>query len=366
MSEPSQPSLTDTQAQGSLSAGELSGLPPPPPAGAEGLPEVPGYVLLAVLGRGGMGVVYKAWHLKLQRLVALKMVRAAGSADPGDLLRLRTEAEAIARLQHANIVQIFEVGTSQGLPFLALEYCAGGALDKRLAAAPLPPAEAAALMEQLALAMHAAHAKGIVHRDLKPANVLLAEDGTPKVVDFGLAKRLDAAGQTATGTILGTPSYMAPEQADRQGRTQGPACDIYALGAILYTAVTGRPPFDAKTSFETILQVLQNEPVPPTRLNPGVPRDLETICLKCLHKEPAERYATALDLAARVSAAARAAAGRPTRPALVGAAGPLNYAGTLPPPGGPLAHGPRRDALQGAGLSRVGLGGRAGSTGVWP
>jgi tRNA A-37 threonylcarbamoyl transferase component Bud32/cytochrome c-type biogenesis protein CcmH/NrfG len=298
MSQPSQPSLTEAQAPAPTSAGDLPDVPPPPPAGAEGLPEVPGYELLALLGRGGMGVVYKARHLKLQRLVALKMVRAAGSAALEDLLRLRTEAEAIARLQHANIVQIFEVGTFQGLPFLALEYCAGGALDRKLAATPLLPAEAAALLEQLALAMHAAHAKGIVHRDLKPANVLLAEDGTPKVVDFGLAKKLDAAGQTAAGTILGTPSYMAPEQADGQGRTQGPACDIYALGAILYTAVTGRPPFEAKTSFETILQVLRQGPVPPARLNPRVPRDLETICLKCLRKQPAERYATALDLAA--------------------------------------------------------------------
>jgi tetratricopeptide (TPR) repeat protein len=281
-----------------MSTGELSALPPPPPAGAEVLPEVAGYELLGVLGRGGMGVVYQARHLKLQRLVALKMVRAAGTAEPQDLLRFRTEAEAIARLQHPNIVQIFEVGAFGGLPFLALEYCGGGTLDRKLADTPLPPAEAAALMEQLALAMHAAHAKGIVHRDLKPANVLLAEDGTPKVVDFGLAKKLDVASQTVAGTVMGTPSYMAPEQADRQGKPLGPACDIYALGAILYTAVTGRPPFDADSALDTILQVIQQDPVPPTRLNPRLPRDLETICLKCLRKQPTERYATALDLAA--------------------------------------------------------------------
>jgi tetratricopeptide (TPR) repeat protein len=297
MSEPSPPCLVSQTSLPSLATEELAGLPPPP-SGADGLPQVPGYEILAVLGRGGMGVVYQARHLKLQRLVALKMLRAAGTADPEDLLRLRSEAEAIARLQHANIVQIFEVGTFQGLPFLALEYCAGGTLDKQLAATPLPPAEAAALMEQLALAMHAAHAKGIVHRDLKPANILLAEDGTPKVVDFGLAKKLDVAGHTAAGTILGTPSYMAPEQADGQGRPQGPACDIYALGAILYAAATGRPPFNAETALETILQVVRQEPVPPTRLNPRMPRDLETICLRCLRKKPAERYATALDLAA--------------------------------------------------------------------
>jgi hypothetical protein len=298
MSQPSQPPIAETQVAASMNAGDLSAVPPPPLDGAEALPAVPGYEILGELGRGGMGVVYKARHLKLQRLVALKMVRAADTAGPEDLFRLRTEAEAIARLQHANIVQIFEVGTFQGIPFLALEYCAGGALDKKLAAAPLPPAEAAALVEQLALAMHAAHAKGIAHRDLKPANVLLAEDGTPKVVDFGLAKKLDVAGLTTAGTIMGTPSYMAPEQADRRGRPQGPACDIYALGAILYTAVTGRPPFDAATWLDTVVEVLQREPVPPTRLNPRVPRDLETICLKCLRKEPAERYATALDLAA--------------------------------------------------------------------
>jgi tetratricopeptide (TPR) repeat protein len=299
MSEPSPPSFvseTELPSQASMSTDKLSALPPPP-AGADGLPQVPGYDLLAVLGRGGMGVVYQARHLKLQRLVALKMVRAAGSADLEDLLRLRTEAEAIARLQHANIVQIFEVGTFQGLPFLALEFCAGGALDKKLAGIPLPPAEAARLVEQLARAMHAAHAKGIVHRDLKPANVLLAEDGTAKIVDFGLAKKLDVAGQTAAGTVMGTPSYMAPEQADGQGRPQGPACDIYALGAILYAAVTGRPPFNAATALDTIMQVVHQEPVPPAQLNPRVPRDLETICLMCLRKEAGKRYATALDLA---------------------------------------------------------------------
>jgi tRNA A-37 threonylcarbamoyl transferase component Bud32 len=261
------------------------------------LPQVPGYDLLALLGRGGMGVVYKARHQKLQRLVALKMIRGGATAGPEELQRFRTEAEAIARLQHPHIVQIFEVGDYDSLPFLALEYCSGGSLDRELAGTPLPPQEAATLVAQLARSMHAAHAKGIVHRDLKPANVLLTEDGTPKITDFGLAKKLDVASQTQTGAVMGTPSYMAPEQASGQSATQGLACDIYALGAILYDCLTGRPPFKAATTLDTLLQVVHQEPVPPAQLNPRVPRDLETICLKCLRKEPKRRYASAAELA---------------------------------------------------------------------
>jgi WD40 repeat protein/tRNA A-37 threonylcarbamoyl transferase component Bud32/Flp pilus assembly protein TadD len=258
---------------------------------------VEGYEILEELGHGGMGIVYKARHQRLHRVVALKMIRGGAAAGSQELQRFRTEAEVIARLQHPHIVQIFEVGEHAGLAFLALEYCAGGALDRKLVGTPLPPGKAATLLQALARAMHAAHAKGIVHRDLKPANVLLTDDGTAKISDFGLAKKVDATGQTAPGAVIGTPSYMAPEQADGRGRTQGPAVDIYALGAILYETLTGRPPFKAATPLDTLLQVVQQEPVAPGQLNPRVPRDLETICLKCLRKEPPQRYATALALA---------------------------------------------------------------------
>jgi hypothetical protein len=269
----------------------------PPALVDPSLPRVPGYQILSVLGRGGMGVVYQARHLKLQRLVALKMIRGGGAAGPEDLERFRTEAEAIARLQHPHIVQIFEIGEYDSLPFFALEYCAGGGLDKKLAGTPLPPREAATVLETLAQSMHAAHQKGIVHRDLKPANVLLTEEGTLKITDFGLAKKLDGARQTQTGAVMGTPSYMAPEQAQGQGAAQGPSCDVYALGAILYDCLTGRPPFKAATAVDTVMQVVNQDPVPPAQLNLRVPRDLETICLKCLRKEPARRYGTALELA---------------------------------------------------------------------
>jgi WD40 repeat protein/predicted Ser/Thr protein kinase len=273
-------------------------LPTSSGAGVGALPDVPGYELLEELGRGGMGVVYKARHLKLDRPVALKMLAAGRYAGPKELDRFRTEAEAVARLQHPNIVQVYEVGEADRRPYFAMEFVDGGNLDKKLAGTPLPPAEAARLAETLARAMHYAHERGIVHRDLKPANVLLAADGTPKVTDFGLAKRLDGgAGVTASGAIVGTPSYMAPEQARGKGKEVGPAADVYALGAILYELLTGRPPFKAETPLDTLTQVLAEEPVPPRRLLPKVPRDLETICLKCLAKAPAKRYASAGDLA---------------------------------------------------------------------
>jgi WD40 repeat protein len=243
-----------------------------------------------------MGVVYKARQVRLGRVVALKMILAGGHAEEQDLARFRAEAEAVARLRHPHVVQIYEVGEHDGLPFFSLEFCPGGSLARRLNGTPLPPPEAARLVETLARAMQAAHEKGVVHRDLKPANVLLAEDGQPKVTDFGLAKRLDAAGQTVSGTVLGTPSYMAPEQAQGQAKGLGPAADVYALGAILYELLTGRPPFKAPTALETLRQVVAEEPVPPTRLQ-KTPRDLETICLKCLQKEPGKRYASAAALA---------------------------------------------------------------------
>jgi len=259
--------------------------------------QVPGYEFLGELGRGGMGVVYKARHIALRRVVALKMILRGGHASGAELERFRTEAESIARLQHPNIVQIHEVGDHEGLPFFSLEFCSGGGLDRKLAGTPLPPREAAALVEKLAHAMQAAHDKGVIHRDLKPANVLLAEDGTPKITDFGLAKKLDEAGKTQDGSVMGTPSYMAPEQAGGKSKELGPACDIYALGAILYELLTGRPPFKAATPLDTMMQVVTDEPVPPSQLQSKTPRDLETICLKCLQKVPGSRYSSALALA---------------------------------------------------------------------
>jgi WD40 repeat protein len=270
----------------------------PSAAAAAGPVAVPGYEILRELGRGGMGVVYQARHLRLNRVVALKMVLAGGHAGAADLARFKTEAEAVARLQHPNIVQIFEVGDCGGLPFFSLEFCGGGNLDNKLNGTPLPPKESAALMEALARAVQAAHERGVVHRDLKPGNVLLADDGTPKITDFGLAKQLGSdAGQTRTGAVMGTPSYMAPEQAGGKSKEVGPATDVYALGAILYECLTGRPPFKAATPLDTMMQVVSDDPVPPRQLQSKTPRDLETICLKCLLKDAARRYATAGALA---------------------------------------------------------------------
>jgi WD40 repeat protein len=259
---------------------------------------VAGYDLLGELGRGGMGVVYRARQRALNRVVALKMVLAGDHASTSDLARFRQEAEAVAHLHHPHIVQIYEVGEQNGRPFFSLEFIGGGSLAQRLAGNPQPPRAAAALIETLARTMHFAHQRGIIHRDLKPANVLLTPEGMPKITDFGLAKRLEQdTGNTRTGAVLGTPSYIAPEQAAGKGREIGPAVDVYALGAILYELLTGRPPFKGETSLDTMLQVMSEEPVPPTRLQPKVPRDLETICLKCLQKDPRKRYPTAQALA---------------------------------------------------------------------
>jgi tetratricopeptide (TPR) repeat protein len=289
-------------------------LPEPPPEGSRTLPDIPGHEILGELGRGGMGVVYKARHIRLNRIVALKMVLAGVHADPDQLVRFRGEAEAVARVQHPNIVQIYEVGEQDGLPFFSLEFCAGGSLAQKLGGAPLPPEQAAMLVEVVAKAVHAAHQAGVVHRDLKPANVLLARSDRaeavrlggdsedtgpfePKITDFGVAKQLDAAGLTASWAVIGTPSYMALEQAGGNSKEVGPATDVYALGAILYECLTGRPPFRGATRFETLEQVRNQEPVPPRQLQPRCPRDLETICLKCLRKEPGRRYPSAEALA---------------------------------------------------------------------
>ena len=252
----------------------------------------------------------------LSRIVALKMILAGAHAGAAERARFRWEAEAVARLQHPNIVQIHEVGEHDGLAYFSLEYCDGGTLADRLAGAPMSPAEAARTAEVLARAVHAAHQAGIVHRDLKPANVLISGDGTLKITDFGLAKTSTMAGQTLSGTVLGTPSLHGARagRAARPGQV-GPAADVYSLGAILYECLTGRPPFRGATVLDTLEQVRQSEPVPPTRLQPRVPRDLEIICLKCLQKDPARRYAGALELAEDL---ARFQAGEPIRARPVG------------------------------------------------
>jgi WD40 repeat protein/serine/threonine protein kinase len=293
------------------------------------LPHIPGYDVLEELGRGGMGVVYKARQIGLNRLVAIKMILAGSLAGYSQVRRFHAEAEAVAQMQHPNIVQVYETGewrpdgVGAPVPYFSLEFVEGGSLDKHLGGNPLRPREAAQLVETLARAMHAAHERGIVHRDLKPGNILLAVASTqrstirtmadasvsltmdhvplttvPKISDFGLAKQVHTdSGTTRTGEIVGTPSYMAPEQAVGNTKAVGPAVDVYALGAILYETLTGRPPFKAPTAVATITQLLSEDPVPVTQLQVGTPRDLDTICLKCLAKEPARRYATAQELA---------------------------------------------------------------------
>jgi tetratricopeptide (TPR) repeat protein len=261
-------------------------------------PKVPGYQILEELGRGGMGVVYKARQVGLERMVALKMILAGSFAGEHERARFRTEAEAVARLQHPNIVAIHEIGEREGLPYFSLEFCAGGSLARKLQGTPFPPRDAAQMLQTLVRAIHAAHDRQVIHRDLKPANILLMSDGTPKITDFGLAKKLDAGeDNTQTGAVMGTPSYMAPEQAEGRLHAVGPLSDVYALGAILYELLTGRPPFRGPTHLETLKQVASQEPVAPSRLQPKVPRDLDTICLKCLQKSAEQRYPTAEDLA---------------------------------------------------------------------
>jgi eukaryotic-like serine/threonine-protein kinase len=264
--------------------------------------QVGDYQILDELGRGGMGVVYKARHLQLSRIVALKMLLGGSFVTIEERARFQIEAEAVARLRHPNIVQIYEVGehdVGSGLsrPYFTLEFAAGGNLASRLAGRPQPPRQAAAWLEALARAAHYAHQQGIIHRDLKPSNVLLTEAGEPMLCDFGVAKLMTGSDvKTRSGTLLGTAEYMAPEQATENTKV-GPAADVYALGAILYTMLTGRPPFQGSNTLHILEQVRSQEPVPLRRLVPHLPRDLETICLKCLEKEPSHRYASAADLA---------------------------------------------------------------------
>ncbi len=304
-------------------------MPDLPPLGAprsEGaaaqcaLPAVPGYEILGELGRGGMAVVYQARQLQPNRIVALKMIRAFEHAGPTERLRFQIETEAVARLQHAHIVQLYEAGEVRGQPFFSLEFCDGGTLAQQWKKQRPSPREAAGLIETLARAMHYAHLRGVIHRDLKPGNVLLAgPERVAKITDFGLAKRIDAQARdvSQSGAIMGTASYMAPEQAAGKVHDTGPAADVYGLGALLYWCLTDQPPFYAETTLETLQQVLEREPLAPSRLGARVPRDLETICLKCLNKVPARRYSSAEDLADDLR---RFQAGEPIRARAVGAA----------------------------------------------
>jgi serine/threonine-protein kinase len=291
----------DDQAATVPGRAETSSGSPGGPAGRPGAAVVRAfgqYELLEELGRGGMGVVYKARQVSLNRDVALKMIRAGAYAGPEEQARFRVEAEAVARLKHPNVVPIYDFDEEDGQPYFSMEFEAGGSLAKKLAGRQLPEREAAELVRVLAGAVHAAHRQHIVHRDLKPGNVLLAEDGTPKVSDFGLAKLLDTeGGQTLSDAVMGTPGYMAPEQARGDSTATGTAADVYALGAILYEALTGRPPFRAATRAVTLELVKSAEVRPPSALRPGLSRDLEAVCLKCLKKESGGRYPSAEALA---------------------------------------------------------------------
>ncbi len=302
------PTLDDAQAAGAQAT--IAQAPDPSRPGLEaesGMLAVPGYQIYEELGRGGMGVVYKARQRSLDRIVAIKMILSTSLASPKAVERFLNEARTLALLKHPHVVQVYESGSHGGKPFLSLEYLDGGSLSDRLKGEPQPPAQAAVLLRQLALAVQAAHDKGIVHRDLKPGNVLLTRDQIPKITDFGLARQGESS-MTMTGEVLGTPSYMAPEQAAGQAKLVGPAADIYALGAILYELLTGRPPFKGASPLETVQLVTSRNPVTPCDLQPATPYDLETICMKCLEKNPLKRYASAADLAADLD---RYLAGKP-------------------------------------------------------
>jgi tRNA A-37 threonylcarbamoyl transferase component Bud32 len=256
------------------------------------------YEILEEIARGGMGVVYKARQLSLNRVVALKMVLAGEWATPEARFRLRAEAEAAANLQHPNIVAIHEVGEHEGQQYFSMDFVDGTNLAEFVCGEPLSAEQAASYVKAIAEAIHFAHQRGILHRDLKPQNVLIDTDDRPRITDFGLAKRVENdSGLTRTGDVLGSPSYMSPEQASSRLEEVGPQSDVYSLGAILYELLTGRAPFRGATALETLCQVIEVPPVPPRKLNPGVPQDLETICLKCLEKSPANRFSSAQELA---------------------------------------------------------------------
>jgi serine/threonine-protein kinase len=257
-----------------------------------------GYELREEVGRGAMGVVYKAWEPSLQRFVALKMILRGEHASAADLARFRGEAQSAARLSHRNIVPVYKVGDCDGRAYFCMEFIEGRPLSALVGAGPLAPERAARYVAAIALAVHHAHQNGILHRDLKPSNILIDREDQPLVTDFGLAKRVEGgASLTGTGAIVGTPSYMAPEQAVGSRDTTTPASDVYSLGAILYELLTGRPPFQAASVWDVLLMVRSEEPIRPRLLNRKIPPDLEMICLKCLEKRPEHRYASALALA---------------------------------------------------------------------
>jgi serine/threonine-protein kinase len=265
--------------------------------GEEEFPAVPRYEIFRELGRGGMGVVYLASQEGLDRFVALKMILPGAPVSADDLRRFRIEAAAMSRVQHPNLVQIYEVGEFRGLPYFSLEFVDGGSLEDKLKGEPMAPNAAARLAATLAQALHCAHRQGIIHRDLKPANVLLTSDGVPKITDFGVAKRSDKGGKASTESVMGTPVYMAPEQARAQNDKIGPATDVYSLGAMVYELLTGTPPYVGETVQDTLLKVLYEELKPPSQHQSGIPRRLETIVVKCLEKEPGKRFASAEELA---------------------------------------------------------------------
>ncbi len=279
---------------------EIIGGPPAalPPVPHPAWPVIPQYQILEELGRGGMGVVFKARQTALGRIVALKTILPQGTIREESRQRFLEEAKAMALLQHPNIVQIYEIGQHDQQPFLVMEYVEGENLARNLAGKPWPPRKAAELVAVLARAIHAAHGQGVVHRDLKPTNILLSADGTPKICDFGLARHFESPSfHTRTGLAAGTPSYMAPEQVLGTRAKLLPTVDVYALGAVLYEAITGRPPFLADNALDTMQLVVKQEPIPLRQWQPKASRDLETICLKCLAKEPGRRYAGAKELA---------------------------------------------------------------------
>lgn len=256
-------------------------------------PTIPGYEILSEIGRGAVGVVYKARQAKLDRIVALKVLLAGALADEQDLARFKSEALTVAQLQHPNVIQVFDVGEHECVPYIAVEYAGGGDLHKWLGKEPLTMSGAVRLVYTLARAVGAAHQKRVVHRDIKPANILLSEKGVPKIADFGLAKQFDEQGRTISGAILGTPYYMSPEQAAGQVRRIGPPADVYSLGVILYQCLTGRVPFPGDTVVDTLDRVRFAEPIPVQELRADTPPELALIVNRCLRKSPEERYQTA-------------------------------------------------------------------------
>ena len=292
------------QAAGSGSMAETISSQTDFPSGTLNLPARFGdYELVQELGRGGMGVVYRAKQLSLAREVALKMVLRGNLASPADLERFQAEAQAAAKLDHPAIVPVYEVGQESGRPYFTMKYIAGTTLAQRLLPGPLPAKEAATILAAVARGIHFAHTRGVLHRDIKPSNILLDENGWPHITDFGLAKQIsDAPSLTKTGAILGTPAYMSPEQAVGNRGQVGPASDVYSLGVVLYHMLTGRPPFQAASPVDTVLMVLEQDPVPPRMLNPKADADLEMIALRCLQKPMDLRYASAALLAADLEA----------------------------------------------------------------